>query len=78
MTTLVKFSDMAHDVQGQLDDQLEQLSRWLKPYRKQIDRLSKDLLPYGKQALEMARKHPGKTVAGALVVGFLLARLGRR
>ena len=78
MTTLQKFGGVAHGVQGQLDDQIKQLSRLMKPYAKKMGRLSKDLRPYGEQALAMARRHPGKTAAGALVVGYLLARLGRR
>jgi hypothetical protein len=78
MTTLERFGGVAHNFQGQFDDQLKQLSKWMKPYAKKMGRLSDDLRPYGEQALGMARKHPGKTAAGALVLGYLLARLGRR
>jgi hypothetical protein len=77
MTTLQRLGDVAQGVQGQLDDQIDQLARWMKPYRKQMARLSKDLRPYGEQALDVARKHPGKTMAGAVVLGYLLARLRR-
>jgi hypothetical protein len=74
MTTMQKFSHAANDVQGQLDEQMKQLTRWMKP---RMRRLSKDLRPYGERAFEMAKRNPGKTVIGALVVGFLLARFGR-
>jgi hypothetical protein len=78
MTTMERLGGVAHDVQDQLDAQISQFSRWMKPYRKQVSRLSHDLRPYGEQALDFARKNPGKTVAGALALGYLLARLGRR
>ena len=77
MTTLERLGGMAQDVQGQFDAQLHQLSHWMKPYSKQMAKFSKDLRPYGDRALDMARKHPGKTVAGALVLGYLLARFRR-
>jgi hypothetical protein len=50
----------------------------MKPYGKQMAKLSKDLRPYGEQALDVARKHPGKAMAGAVALGCLLARLRRR
>jgi hypothetical protein len=76
--TFDRLGEVAHDVQGQFDDQVKQLARWMKPYRKQLGRLSSDLRPWGEQAVAFARKHPGKAVGGALVLGWLLARLGRR
>lgn len=76
--TFEKFGDVAHTVQGQIDDQLKQVTRWMKPYSKKMVRLSHDLRPYGDQAIDVARKHPGKTLFGAVAVGYLLARLTNR
>jgi hypothetical protein len=76
--TFDRLQEVAHGVQGQFDDQVKHLARWMKPYRKELVKLSSDLRPYGEQAIELARKHPGKAVGGALVLGYLLARLGRR
>ena len=45
--TFEKFGDVAQSVQGQLDDQLKQVTRWMKPYSKKMVRLSHDLRPYG-------------------------------
>jgi hypothetical protein len=65
-------------VQEQLNDQIKQVSRLMKPYSKRIGRFSNELRPYGAQALDFARKHPGKAVAGALLFGYLFARFSRR
>jgi hypothetical protein len=78
MMTFDRVGEVAHGVQAQFDDQVKQLARWMKPHRKQLGRLANDLRPFGEQALSLARKHPGKAVGGALVIGYLLARLGRR
>ncbi len=78
MTTLQRFGDVTHDLQDQFGDQLHRLSKWMKPYARQMGRLSNDLRPYGEKGLSLARKHPGKALAGALTLGYLLARLGRR
>ena len=75
---LDKVGDVAQDVQVQLDERVKQFSRWMKPYANRVGKLSGDFRPYAEQALEVARKHPGKTVAGALAFGYLLARLTRR
>lgn len=80
--TFDKIGDVAHTVQGQIDDQLKQVTRWMKPYSKKASkkmvRLSHDLRPYGEQCIDAARKHPGKTLFGAVAIGYLLARLTRR
>jgi hypothetical protein len=78
MTTLEKFGDMADGFQDQMNHQLEQLSRWAKPYARRLNRFSDDMRPYGRQAVDYARKNPGKTAVGALLFGYLLARFTRR
>jgi hypothetical protein len=75
--TFEKLGDVAHGVQDQLDDQIKQLTRWMKPYSKKMGKLSTELRPYGAQALDVARKHPGKTVLGAVLFGYLLSRFSR-
>ncbi len=78
MATMDRLGDMAHGVQDGLDQQIKQVSRWMKPYTKSMSKVTDDLRPYARQAMDVARKHPGKTFAGALLFGYLFARFTRR
>lgn len=72
---------MARKYGGQLGGQFDAASKALRPYQrrasKQALQLSRDLRPLGKQAVAFAKKHPGGTLIGAVVVGYLLASLRR-
>ena len=70
--------EMARDVEHKMNGQMKHLSKRMKPYGQRLNRLSKDLRPYGDRAIKMARETPRATLAGAFVLGWLLAKLGRR
>lgn len=59
------------DIKNVIDDKLADL-------KIDIDEGKRKLSAYGEKATEYIKANPGKCVAGAIAVGFLLGKLARR